>query len=297
MGARFAGTVADLRDCDLVISMVGTDDDLRAIAVGPGGLFDAPRTGVLLVDCSTVSAEVTDELAAAARAVGGDVLAAPVAGGPSVIPEGRLAIVCSGTQSAYQRAETVLESLAHRVIYAGEGAISRHVKILHNLIVAVIAHAVAEVSVLGEAIGAARADLLEFVCAGAAGSPFIRYKSEQMKSLDFTAAFTASLMLKGHRPWARAGGRSRRHAAGRPHPRDVERRCGRRAGRQGHRRAGGLPGRPQRDRTHPPIARSRMLLARSTTGRSIICPRYTPTDPPVAASITPRAQARSSSMA
>jgi 3-hydroxyisobutyrate dehydrogenase-like beta-hydroxyacid dehydrogenase len=116
MGARFAGTVADLRDCDLVISMVGTDDDLRAIAVGPGGLFDAPRTGVLLVDCSTVSAEVTDEVAAAARAVGGDVLAAPVAGGPSVIPEGRLAIVCSGKQSAYQRAETVLESLAHRVM-------------------------------------------------------------------------------------------------------------------------------------------------------------------------------------
>jgi 3-hydroxyisobutyrate dehydrogenase-like beta-hydroxyacid dehydrogenase len=195
-GARFAATIGELRECDVVVSMVGTDDDLRAVALGPGGVFDVPSSGVLLVDCSTVSAEASDEVAAAARAVGGDVLAAPVAGGPSVIADGRLAIVCSGTRSAYQRAEAVLESLAHRVIYAGEGAVSRHVKILHNLIVAVIAHAVAEVSVLGEAIGVARADLLEFVCAGAAGSPFIRYKSEQMKSLDFTAAFTAALMVK-----------------------------------------------------------------------------------------------------
>jgi 3-hydroxyisobutyrate dehydrogenase-like beta-hydroxyacid dehydrogenase len=195
-GARFAATIGELRECDIVISMVGTDDDLRAIALGPGGLFDTPSTGVLLVDCSTVSAEVTDEVTTTARAVGGDVLAAPVAGGPAVIPEGQLAIVCSGTGSAYERAKAVLESLAHRVIYAGEGSISRHVKILHNLITAVLVHTVAEVSVLAESIGIARADLLEFVCAGAVGSPFLRYKSVHMKSLDFTAAFTAALMLK-----------------------------------------------------------------------------------------------------
>jgi 3-hydroxyisobutyrate dehydrogenase len=195
-GARASGTIADLRECDVVISMVGTDDDLRSIALGPDGLFGEPDNDVLLVDCSTVSAEVTEEVAAAARSAGGDVLAAPVAGGPSVIPRGHLAIVCSGARASYQRAEPVLESLAHKVLYVGDGALARHVKILHNLIVAVIAHAVAEVSMLGEAVGVARADLLEFVCAGAIGSPFIRYKSEQMKSLDFTAAFTTSLMVK-----------------------------------------------------------------------------------------------------
>lgn len=195
-GAHVAGTIAELRDCDIVISMVGTDDDLRLIALGPGGLFAEPDNDLLLIDCSTVSAEASDEVTAAARTVGGDMLAAPVAGGPSVIPEGGLAIVCSGSRSSYERAAEVLASLAHTVVYAGEGVTSRHVKILHNLIVAVIAHAIAEASVLGESIGVARADLLEFVGAGAAGSPFIRYKAQQMKSLDFTAAFTTALMVK-----------------------------------------------------------------------------------------------------
>jgi 3-hydroxyisobutyrate dehydrogenase-like beta-hydroxyacid dehydrogenase len=195
-GAHAVETLGELRGCDIVISMVGTDEDLRAITLGAGGLFDVSSTDLLLVDCSTVSAEVTTEIAAVAQARGGDLLAAPVAGGPSVIPDGRLAIVCSGTPAAYQHAEAVLKSLAHTVIHAGEDAVSRHVKILHNLVAAVVVHAVAEVSVLGESIGVNRADLLEFLCAGAVGSPFIRYKSEQMKSLDFTAAFAASLMLK-----------------------------------------------------------------------------------------------------
>jgi 3-hydroxyisobutyrate dehydrogenase-like beta-hydroxyacid dehydrogenase len=195
-GAHAPGTLRELRRCDIVISMVGTDDDLRAITLGPGGLFDGPRADVLLVDCSTVSAEVTAEVTAAVQTRGGDVLAAPVAGGPSVIPEGRLAIVCSGSFDAYTYAEPILATLAHKVIYAGAGTVSRHVKLLHNLVAAVLVHALAEVSVLGESVGVNRSDLLEFLCAGAVGSPFIGYKAELMRSLDFTAAFTADLMLK-----------------------------------------------------------------------------------------------------
>lgn len=195
-GAHAPGTLRDLRRCDVVISMVGNDDDLRAITFGPGGLFDGPSADVLLVDCSTVSAEATAEVTAAAQTRGGDVLAAPVAGGPSVIPDGRLAIVCSGSPGAYALAESVLRTLAHKVIYAGAGTVSRHVKILHNLIVAVLVHALAEVSVLGESVGVNRSDLLEFLCAGAVGSPFIEYKADLMRSLGFTAAFAADLMLK-----------------------------------------------------------------------------------------------------
>ena len=73
--------------------------------------------------------------------------------------------------------------------------ISRHVRLPHNLIAAVLVHALAEVSVLGESVGVHRSDLLEFLCAGAVGSPFIEYKARLMRSLDFTAVSTADLML------------------------------------------------------------------------------------------------------
>jgi 3-hydroxyisobutyrate dehydrogenase-like beta-hydroxyacid dehydrogenase len=195
-GARKADSLQALRHCDIVITMIGTDDDLRAVTIGPGGLLGIDGPAPLLIDCSTVSAQVTTEVAAVAKAQGSDLLAAPVAGGPSVIGTGGLAIVCSGARQAYDYALPVLETLAGKIIYAGEGATSRTVKILHNLVAAVLVHSLAEVCVLAESLGIRRQDLLEFICAGAVGSPFIGYKSALMNSLDFAAAFTAALMLK-----------------------------------------------------------------------------------------------------
>jgi 3-hydroxyisobutyrate dehydrogenase-like beta-hydroxyacid dehydrogenase len=195
-GAHAADSLATLRACDVVVSMVGTDNDLRAITSGPGGLLDSDGQVPLLVDCSTVSADVSNEVLAVATAKGSDLLAAPVAGGPSVIADGGLAMVCSGTRSSFEYARPVLETIAPKLIYVGDAGASRHVKILHNLVAAVLVHSLAEASVLAESLGIRRQDLLEFISAGAVGSRFIGYKSQAMNDLDFKAAFTSSLMLK-----------------------------------------------------------------------------------------------------
>ena len=195
-GARVADSIADLRDCSLVISMVSSDAALRAITTDSGGLFEQQGPLPLLVDCSTVSSEVSDELLIAARDRGTDLLAAPVSGGPSVIPGGGLAIVCSGTQASFAKARSVLARIGSKVTYAGEGSASRRIKILHNLLAASLIHSLAETVVLAESLGIARRALLEFINAGALGSPFIGYKSAAMAELDFSAAMSARLMFK-----------------------------------------------------------------------------------------------------
>lgn len=195
-GATRVGSPADLVDCDIVITMLGTDDDLRAAVTGPHGVLSVDGVPRLLVDCSTVSAEVSLEALARASQRGSDLLAAPVAGGPSVIADGGLAMIVSGTRSAFDWARPVLSAIAPRLIYAGPGAVSRQVKILHNLVAAAILHSLAEVGVLAEAMGVRRANVLQFIGAGALGSRFIDYKSQAMTSLDFTAAMAAPLMLK-----------------------------------------------------------------------------------------------------
>lgn len=195
-GARRANSLADLRSCDLVYTMLRTDDDLRSVALGPDGLLAGAETPGVLVDCSTVSPEVSTEVDGAARRADSELLAAPVAGGPAVIAGGHLAMVCSGTRDTFDWALPVLRTVAPHVIYAGEGSASRLVKILHNLVVATLVHSLAEVSVLAEALGIRRQDLLDFIDAGAMGSAFIRYKSAAMNDLDFRPAFTGELMLK-----------------------------------------------------------------------------------------------------
>ena len=195
-GARLAGSLAELRDLDVVISMVGTDHDLQDITTGAGGLLTAEAPLPLLIDCSTVSAAVSDQVRSTALNKGTDLLAAPVAGGPAVIASGGLAIVCSGASDQFEYARPVLAAMAPRVIYAGDGSASRRLKILHNIIAAVLVHALAEASVLAEALGLRRQDLLEFIQAGALGSPFIGYQAHAMQTLDFDPHFTSALMLK-----------------------------------------------------------------------------------------------------
>src|SRR5262245_51571284 len=68
---RTAPTPADAaRDADFVFACVGNDDDLRQVAIGPGGALSAMKKGAVFVDHTTASADVARELHAAAVAKG-----------------------------------------------------------------------------------------------------------------------------------------------------------------------------------------------------------------------------------
>ena len=67
-GGRTAATPAEAaRDADFVFSCVGNDDDLRAVTTGPGGAFEALKSGAVFIDNTTASADVARELYAAAE--------------------------------------------------------------------------------------------------------------------------------------------------------------------------------------------------------------------------------------
>jgi 3-hydroxyisobutyrate dehydrogenase-like beta-hydroxyacid dehydrogenase len=60
----------------------------------------------------------------------------------------------------------------------------------------VVAQCMAEITVLAEKGGVARADFLEFLNDSVMGSTFTRYKSPAYVNLDFTPTFTPELLLK-----------------------------------------------------------------------------------------------------
>ena len=123
-------------------------------------------------------------------------LAAPVSGNPKVVDSGRLTIVASGPEEAWERARPYLELLGRSVTYVGEGDRARLVKICHNLMLGVVAQCMAEITVLAEKGGVSRADFLEFLNDSVMGSTFTRYKSPAYVNLDFKPTFTPALLLK-----------------------------------------------------------------------------------------------------
>ncbi|MGP3956849.1 NAD(P)-dependent oxidoreductase [Nonomuraea sp. 3N208] len=196
-GAAIVDTVADLRDRDVVFTMVGTAADLDQVLgelLGDGGLT-ASRPGVV-VDCSTISIEQS----AAARQACAEhevaFLAAPVSGNGKVVRAGKLSLVVSGPRDVYDDVAGLLGQLGRSVTYAGEDETARLVKIAHNLLLGVVTQTLAEITVLTEKGGVPRHAFLEFLNDSVMGSAFTRYKSPAFVHLDYTPTFTPVLLRK-----------------------------------------------------------------------------------------------------
>ncbi len=200
LGASVVDAPSALADRDIVFTMVGGSDDFKEVAIGSNGVLSrADAVPRILIDSTTISQAASDDVRAVAAERGASVLATPVSGNAKVVAAGRLTMVVSGPEEAYNEARELLELLAVRVTYVGEGDRARLVKICHNLMLGVVAQTLAEITVLAEKGGVSRADFFDFLNDSVMGSMFTRYKTPAYVNLDFKPTFTPALLLKDFR--------------------------------------------------------------------------------------------------
>jgi len=195
-GATVTATAGGLAVAGIVFITVGTSQDLLDAVAGPGGLLDGPSAPAIVVDCSTVSAEASQEIRERLAERGSALLAAPVMGNARVAEAGRLTLAVSGPAEAFRLARPYLDVLGNGATYVGEGETARIVKLCHNLLLGVVTQALAEVTILAQQYGVPRHVLLECLNNSVMGSTFSRYKTPAMVNLDFRPTFTATLLRK-----------------------------------------------------------------------------------------------------
>ena len=197
LGCVIADSIADLRDRDVVFTMVSTPDDLEQVLLGDGGLLaDPEHVPSAVVDCSTVSTESSEQMREVCSRRGVDFLAAPVSGNGKVVASGGLSLVVSGPEQTYQRVAPLLRQIGKSVTYVGDGDSARLVKICHNIFLGVVTQSLAEITVLAEKGGVPRSAFLDFLNNSVMGSVFTRYKTPAFVNLDFTPTFTPVLLRK-----------------------------------------------------------------------------------------------------
>jgi 3-hydroxyisobutyrate dehydrogenase len=200
LGATVVDSPAELADRDIVFTMVAGSDDLKAVVLGEDGLLSrSDAAPSVIVDSSTVSPDASAQVRAHTDARDVALLAAPVSGNPSVVDAGKLTVVASGPNDAWEAARPYLELFGAGATYVGEGDVARLVKICHNLMLGVVAQTLAEITVLAEKGGVSRAAFLEFLNKSVMGSMFTRYKTPAIVNLDFTPTFTPALLYKDFR--------------------------------------------------------------------------------------------------
>ena len=123
-------------------------------------------------------------------------LRAPVSGNPSVIVAGNLGIIVSGPKDVFERLAGTLRDIGPNVFHVGTAEEARIVKLALNLMIGGTAQLMAEALVLAEKYGIDRGKMLEVMGGSAAGSPFVKYKTDALVADDYTSTFSSSLLFK-----------------------------------------------------------------------------------------------------
>jgi 3-hydroxyisobutyrate dehydrogenase-like beta-hydroxyacid dehydrogenase len=180
---------------DVCVTMLSDGAAVEAVTLGQDGLLTGDTDGAL-VDMSTIGADSSARVAEECERRGVSFLRAPVSGNPSVIVAGNLGIIVSGPKDAFDRLAGTLRDIGPNLFYVGAGEEARIVKLALNLVIGGTAQLMAEALVLAEKYGIDRGKMLEAMGGSAAGSPFVKYKTDALVADDYTSTFTASLLYK-----------------------------------------------------------------------------------------------------
>lgn len=192
----YADAGAMARDMDVLMSMLPDDRALDAVAVAEDGPLSQLADGGIFVDLSTVSPEASVRAKAACAERGLRYLRAPVSGSTALAEAGKLTVLVSGPESAYEHLLPVFEAFSAHQHYVGDDEQARYLKLVINHMVGSTAVILGEALTLGRAGGIDWDVMLDVLDVSVAASPLVKYKIEPLRNRDFTPAFSVSQMVK-----------------------------------------------------------------------------------------------------
>jgi len=194
-GLEVADSIGGLSECEVVCCSLPDTPQVAEVCTGSGGLFDVLTSGSVVVDLSTISVSGSRQIAAQADAHGIGFLDAPVSGTSIHAEAGTLAIMVGGPVAVLERVEPVLASFSMHVERVGDNGAGLQLKLVSNRLITSYLTSIAEAVVALERTGLDVERSIEIIRAGAAPRQ-LDYKSDSLRTRDFTPKFTVDLMRK-----------------------------------------------------------------------------------------------------
>ena len=160
------------------------------------GLSKGLRSGMIVVDHSTISPDVTREIYADLSDLQVSLIDAPVSGGDKGAIAGTLSIMCGGDHDSLQEVMPLLESMGKQITHCGPSGAGQTVKLCNQIAVCINNFALAEALVFCTLNQVDPAVMLEAISAGAAGSWQISNLGPQIIQRDFSPGFKVGLQRK-----------------------------------------------------------------------------------------------------
>jgi 3-hydroxyisobutyrate dehydrogenase len=153
-GATPAGSAAEIAGrVEVLITMLPNSPDVDAAYLGPKGILEGARPGLVCIDMSTIDPATTRRVGERLAAAGVRMIDAPVSGAVPRAVEGTLTIMVGGEGAVVEAMRPILSAMGRNVIHVGPLGSGEVAKICNNLIAGVSMIAVAEAFTIGMRAG------------------------------------------------------------------------------------------------------------------------------------------------
>jgi 3-hydroxyisobutyrate dehydrogenase len=170
-GASWAHSPKELaQNCDVIISIVGTPQDVEEVYLGEEGIITNGKEGLYIIDMTTSKPSLAKKLYEEAKKKGISSLDAPVSGGDIGAREGKLSIMVGGDKEAFEKMLPIFQVMGTNIVYQGPAGSGQHTKMCNQIVIASGMIGVCEALVYAEKSGLDPETVLQSISTGAAGS-------------------------------------------------------------------------------------------------------------------------------
>ena len=196
-GAKQGNSSADVAaQSELVITMLPNSPHVREAVLGKDGVLDGAKSGLILVDMSSIAPLVSIEVSEKAAEKGIAMLDAPVSGGEPKAVDGTLAIMVGGPDKVFDQVKDILDVMGGSVTLVGEIGSGNTTKLANQIIVALNIAAMSEAMVLSEKAGVDPEKVFQAIRGGLAGSTVLDAKMPLVLAGNFNPGFRIDLHIK-----------------------------------------------------------------------------------------------------
>ena len=152
--------------CDITFSILLKPEHIEENTIGPNGIVQAGKEGLIHVEMSTMPPAFQIGLAEKLSGHGIEMLDAPISGSYNKVDERTITFMVGGKVNIFERVRPILEPLAKATTHTGGVGSGAAMKVVTNLYVNSVTALMAEMVLLGERTGLSHATMEECLGAG-----------------------------------------------------------------------------------------------------------------------------------
>ncbi|MDR3197659.1 MAG: NAD(P)-dependent oxidoreductase [Planctomycetaceae bacterium] len=183
-------------NADIVFLMVGFPQDVRETILGSQGVLEGMRPNGIIVDMTTSSPTLAQEIETECRKKNVISLDAPVSGGDLGAKNATLSIMIGGDKQTAESLMPFWNLMGKTVVYHGAGGSGQHAKMVNQILIAGNMIGLCEAILYGFRSGLDMEKVLQSVSGGAAGSWSLTNLAPRIFKKDFAPGFMIEHFIK-----------------------------------------------------------------------------------------------------